>query len=225
MAHGNCQDCTNAVELIVCRDQVVGPEEFLCVRCKVSRIRAKARETIEDIERKESVLLEERNQLTLFDQQRNGTLKADDTPAALLQWEHVEDDEDGDFWLATSAMVVEEEGAGLVYRIQEERKEGLVDHQVVYVLCGDPEVTPEERTEFADLESAKAFCELSEREALADAVRAQISNSDIEPRACRVCGCTDTDCRQCVEKTGEPCSWVEPFLCSACQEAPVEAAE
>ena len=33
---------------------------------------------------------------------------------------------------------------------------------------------------------------------------------------CRVCGCTDRDCRQCVEKTGEPCYWVEEDLCSAC---------
>lgn len=35
-------------------------------------------------------------------------------------------------------------------------------------------------------------------------------------RACRVCGCTQNDCRQCIEKTGSPCSWVEPDLCSAC---------
>lgn len=34
---------------------------------------------------------------------------------------------------------------------------------------------------------------------------------------CRGCGCTDADCRQCVAKTGEPCHWVEPDLCSACQ--------
>ena len=34
--------------------------------------------------------------------------------------------------------------------------------------------------------------------------------------ACRVCGCTDEDCSQCVEKTGGPCHWVEPDLCSAC---------
>lgn len=33
---------------------------------------------------------------------------------------------------------------------------------------------------------------------------------------CRVCGCTDLDCRQCIEKTGEPCYWVEEDLCSAC---------
>jgi hypothetical protein len=35
-------------------------------------------------------------------------------------------------------------------------------------------------------------------------------------RRCRVCGCTDDDCRQCIEKTGKPCHWVEPDLCSAC---------
>lgn len=33
---------------------------------------------------------------------------------------------------------------------------------------------------------------------------------------CRVCGCTDEDCSQCIEKTGEPCRWVEADLCSAC---------
>lgn len=36
------------------------------------------------------------------------------------------------------------------------------------------------------------------------------------PAVCRVCGCTDDDCSQCVEKTGEPCSWIERDLCSAC---------
>ena len=36
------------------------------------------------------------------------------------------------------------------------------------------------------------------------------------PGVCRVCGCTDDNCSQCVEKTGEPCYWVEPDLCSAC---------
>jgi hypothetical protein len=34
--------------------------------------------------------------------------------------------------------------------------------------------------------------------------------------ACRVCGCTDEDCSGCVRRTGEPCSWVEADLCSAC---------
>lgn len=50
-------------------------------------------------------------------------------------------------------------------------------------------------------------------------------------RRCRTCGCTDADCSGCIERTGSPCSWVEPDLCSACEErseaaiaAPVEAA-
>ena len=38
---------------------------------------------------------------------------------------------------------------------------------------------------------------------------------DGEPR-CRVCGCTDVDCSNCYERTGQPCFWVEPDLCSAC---------
>ena len=33
---------------------------------------------------------------------------------------------------------------------------------------------------------------------------------------CRICGCTDNDCRQCIDRTGEPCYWVEKNLCSAC---------
>jgi hypothetical protein len=40
-----------------------------------------------------------------------------------------------------------------------------------------------------------------------------------EVGTCRVCGCTDADCRQCIEKTGEPCYWVEDDLCSACAPA------
>jgi hypothetical protein len=36
-------------------------------------------------------------------------------------------------------------------------------------------------------------------------------------RRCRVCGCTESDCRQCIEKTGEACSWIEEDLCSACK--------
>ncbi len=36
-------------------------------------------------------------------------------------------------------------------------------------------------------------------------------------RSCRVCGCTDDDCSGCVERTGEPCYWIEDDLCSACK--------
>ena len=35
-------------------------------------------------------------------------------------------------------------------------------------------------------------------------------------RSCRVCGCTDNDCGGCIERTGRPCYWVGPDLCSAC---------
>ena len=35
-------------------------------------------------------------------------------------------------------------------------------------------------------------------------------------KTCRVCGCSDNDCRKCIETTGEPCYWVEEDLCSAC---------
>lgn len=40
--------------------------------------------------------------------------------------------------------------------------------------------------------------------------------AELRPRSCRVCGCTDANCAQCVEKTGQPCSWVNADLCSAC---------
>ena len=33
---------------------------------------------------------------------------------------------------------------------------------------------------------------------------------------CRICRCTDDDCSLCIERTGKPCYWVEPDLCSAC---------
>jgi hypothetical protein len=45
-------------------------------------------------------------------------------------------------------------------------------------------------------------------------------------RACRVCGCTDLDCRQCIEATGYPCHWIEDDLCSRCNsESPNPAEE
>lgn len=37
-----------------------------------------------------------------------------------------------------------------------------------------------------------------------------------ELRRCRECGCTEGDCSGCVERTGEPCSWTQWDLCSAC---------
>lgn len=41
-------------------------------------------------------------------------------------------------------------------------------------------------------------------------------NSSQEVRRCRVCGCTDDDCSGCIERTGNPCHWIEEDLCSAC---------
>ena len=41
-------------------------------------------------------------------------------------------------------------------------------------------------------------------------------NGETEPQKCRVCGCTDDDCSGCIERTGQPCYWAEPDLCSAC---------
>lgn len=37
-------------------------------------------------------------------------------------------------------------------------------------------------------------------------------------RRCRVCKCTEYNCSQCVKKTGQPCSWIEDDLCSACRD-------
>lgn len=46
--------------------------------------------------------------------------------------------------------------------------------------------------------------------------RAQVL-ADLDGRnKCRVCGCTDEDCYACIQRTGVPCGWVEPDLCSAC---------
>jgi hypothetical protein len=42
-------------------------------------------------------------------------------------------------------------------------------------------------------------------------------------RSCRVCGCTDNDCRGCIERTGRPCYWVRSDLCSACVEPESDA--
>lgn len=39
---------------------------------------------------------------------------------------------------------------------------------------------------------------------------------------CRVCGCTDQSCFDCIMATGEPCCWVDEShtLCSRCVEPP-----
>lgn len=41
-----------------------------------------------------------------------------------------------------------------------------------------------------------------------------------KPGVCMFCGCTDNNCRTCIERTGEPCYWTDPekTICSACDE-------
>jgi PRTRC genetic system protein E len=40
-------------------------------------------------------------------------------------------------------------------------------------------------------------------------------------KRCRVCGCTEYNCKQCIEKDGHACHWVEEDLCSSRKEEPV----
>jgi hypothetical protein len=85
---------------------------------------------------------------------------------------------------------------------------------------------------FQDIKELKEMAKLLkldvkniEREARAE-VRTQTklaSTSATSPAAagtCRVCGCTDDDCSQCMKETGEPCHWVDEAhtLCSACED-------
>jgi hypothetical protein len=43
---------------------------------------------------------------------------------------------------------------------------------------------------------------------------------------CQICGCTDDDCRQCIQRTGESCAWAnaEHTLCTACVTTPSSVA-
>lgn len=50
-------------------------------------------------------------------------------------------------------------------------------------------------------------------------VSSDTNSQEPKVRTCRVCGCTDADCSGCIERTGEPCRWVEEDLCSACLNA------
>lgn len=54
--------------------------------------------------------------------------------------------------------------------------------------------------------------------------RALLATIEPELERCSVCDCTEQDCSQCVERTGEPCHWTGPGLCSACAERMVPSA-
>ncbi len=49
-----------------------------------------------------------------------------------------------------------------------------------------------------------------------EGVGSEVKEVDTSKWVCRVCGCTDENCSECIEATGEPCKWVEPNLCSRC---------
>jgi len=57
----------------------------------------------------------------------------------------------------------------------------------------------------------------SEIKAMAEQEAAD-SPTCVAVRRCRICGCTDDDCSQCIAATGKACRWVEgePDLCSRC---------
>ena len=82
-----------------------------------------------------------------------------------------------------------------------------------------PEFTVKMRDEllknFTDAESWKALEKCASKQLMAE-MRGKGKPAKV--RRCRVCGCTDDDCSQCVEKTGGPCTWIQVNLCSACQD-------
>lgn len=46
-----------------------------------------------------------------------------------------------------------------------------------------------------------------------------VHDSESTYGVCQKCGCTDFNCRQCIVKTGQACTWVDEKhqLCSACE--------
>jgi hypothetical protein len=68
------------------------------------------------------------------------------------------------------------------------------------------------------------FAILSDAASLGFVSDGQLHLVDVQPgssylstaRFCRVCHCTELDCSGCIERTDEPCYWVEADLCSAC---------
>lgn len=91
----------------------------------------------------------------------------------------------------------------------EAERERLMAEQERLLRVGVPIEALEQLTDAALLTTAEA-------EWLAEAVEEFDLTGE---RRCRGCGCTDTDCSQCIERTGLACSWVEADLCSACVSA------
>lgn len=45
-----------------------------------------------------------------------------------------------------------------------------------------------------------------------------MTTKQLQNMKCKVCGCTSNNCAQCIAKTGKPCHWIAPNLCSACKD-------
>jgi hypothetical protein len=107
-----------------------------------------------------------------------------------------------------------------------ERKALNALHRWLHSPVGDDELIEEAQDYHAQMEAepgSAAECDrlqVEERIAWANGQRMVDVESLGGPGVCRVCGCTDDDCSQCVAKTGEPCHWVESDLCSACEVRP-----
>lgn len=59
-------------------------------------------------------------------------------------------------------------------------------------------------------------CSQSELQEIDLLIQSEFYLKRIASKTCIACGCTDFNCTQCIEKTGEACYWVEDDLCSAC---------
>lgn len=72
---------------------------------------------------------------------------------------------------------------------------------------------------YSDSDLAEAF-EKTCGPARAAIVRQIVARCVRVSGVCVKCGCTDDDCRGCIERTGHPCNWhnIEHTLCTACVE-------
>jgi hypothetical protein len=121
--------------------------------------------------------------------------------------------------LRSAFEICEAERRGAPSRLTEaERKALNALHRWLHSPLGDDALIEEAQDyhEQVEAEGGAEDCERiqnEERAAWANAQREMATPSGV----CRVCGCTDDDCRGCIERTGKPCWWVEPDLCSACE--------
>jgi len=74
---------------------------------------------------------------------------------------------------------------------------------------------------FPTLAKAKAWCEdrnaelvAKGRDQMPELYEKQAGDDDLQ--RCRICGCTEENCQDCIDRTGNPCHWSEEDLCSAC---------